>query len=78
MSAQPCTFSDPRDPKHCWHWTGPRGRVNHDGHFEGERMCCWCGRIGLAVPREQDRPPGVHGPLLTIPGADANGAEFVA
>lgn len=64
-----CNFTDPKDERHCWHWNRPHGGK------DAERWCCWCGRLGLAVPRE--KVPG-HGPLMIYPGSDANDAEFVA
>ena len=68
MPETPCNFGEPRDPKHCWHWSRPHG-------VEAERYCCWCGRVGLAVPNGNIEG---HGPLLLKYGADANDAEFVA
>ena len=35
---------------HCWHWTGRVHKQREDGHIEHECRCCYCGRVGLAIP----------------------------
>lgn len=69
-----CDFSDPRDPRHCWHWTG--ATINRAAAEPAEeRVCCKCSRLGLArLPELSD-----HGPYRPASrGLAANEAEFVA
>lgn len=81
-----CSGGDPRDPNHCWHWTGKtitwRKQEQADGRLYDEivdpaeeRTCCNCGRVGLAHETSESS----HGKFRTARrGEPANNAEWVA